>query len=355
MATLQATKMQTWRVRSENLYQNEFAQKLYGALDFYVKQTSLAGGLISPELRQRALGSIGNTIEVPVLKRNTTATVGSARTCVAPNNEVDSALVSLTWTTIQDGFTIVPSRYMSNDISEQQHFDANMNDMLRRIATKIDELCLANLATGKTALIADTLNYNFNANTIEAAWNDRMELIGDLNTMMISNGFYGGINLIGNAGTLNLLNKLAEHSIYNDVNKQYEYMDKQLWLTHQLANDSGKYATFYAVPNGQVGILSRVDREAYRGATYNNHEWGMTTLPFMGDLPFGYHFYTEVGDQSTLTGESDITCAGAEHYTFSIDLAFMNAYNSDTASFPSPIIKVDIESGQNGVYLVSNV
>lgn len=354
MATLQETKMQAWRIRNANLYRNEFEQKLYGALDFYLQQTEF-GGLASPELRQRVLGSTGNTIQVPVLKSNTAAEVGSERSCVNPNNETDSTLVGLTFVTLVDGFTIVPNRYMNNDITEKQHFDANMMDMVRRLAIELDKLCLANLNDNKTAVIGDPLNYTVSGQTVNAKWGDRMDVIGDLNAMMVSNAQYGRINLVGNMGSLNLLNKLAEHDIYNAVNKRYEYADKTLWLTHQLANAEGKYATMFAVPDGQVALLSRVSRAEYRGSRANEHAWGTTTLPFMGGLTFGTHFYTTVGDQSTLTGEGDMICDYAEHYTFSIDVAFLNSYVQDAATMATPIIKLDMENGENGVYLVKNV
>lgn len=349
MATLQDTKMQNWRIRSAELYKNEFAANLYGAMDFFIRQNDVPGAIVSPELRQRALGSIGNTIQVPVLKRNTTATVGTTRSCTNTNNETDSALVSLNWTTVTDGFTIVPNRYMNNDITEQQHFDANMMDMLRRIATKIDQLCLAALSTNKTSVIGDTLNYTFSSSTVSAAWTDRFDLLGDLNAMQISNKFYSGLNIIGNMGMLNIFNKLAEHDVYNAVNKRYEYADKNLYLTHQLSNASQKYGTFYCVPDGQVGILSRVSRPEYRGDSANEHSWGMTTLPYMGGLTFGTHFYTTVGDMTTITGNDDQVCDFAEHYTFSIDVALMTAYSSAAGTYGTPIIFGNVATGENGV------
>lgn len=352
MANLQATKMQNWRVRSNGLYKNEFSQMLYGAMDFFVYSNSRPGAIVSPELLNRALGSTGNTIQVPVLKTNTSAEVGSSRVCAGVNNDLDSALVGLSWTTISDGFVNVPNRFMNNDIAEQQYFDAAMRAVCLRMATKIDQLALAALGTDKTALMNSTLNYTFSSSTLKAKWNDRFDLIGDLNSMMIANGFYDRLNIVGNMGMLNIFNKLAEHDTYNAVNKRYEYADKNLWLTHQLANPStspATYATFYCVPEGQVAILLRVARPEYRGSSSGEHVWGTTELPLMNGITVGTHYFETQGDMTSYTSESDMTCDYAEHYNFAVDVAFLTAYNSQAASKPSPIVYGTVETGDNGV------
>ena len=342
MSKLQDTRMLDWRLRSANLYNQEFEQKLYGALNLFLSEAGKPGAIVTDEVRQKAVASMGNTIKIPVLKNNADAVVGSERSCTNVNNETDSALVSLTWQTITDGFNMYPTRYMSNDITYQQHFDANMAAMLRRIAIKLDQLCLANLATNKTTVLNDTLNYTFSAGMLSAAFTDRMDIIGDLNAMLLSINQYGNINIVGNMGVLNTFNKLAEHDTYNAVNKRFEYADKTLFLTNQLANGSGQYATMYAVADNQVDILSRVSRAEASHVEANEHTFGETFLPMMGNLKFGTHFYTTVGDVTTETGESDMVCEPTEHYGFAIDVALVNAYASAPATTGTGILAAQI-------------
>ena len=102
-----------------------------------------------------------------------------------------------------------------------------------------------------------------------------------------------------------------------------------------------KWGTMLAVADGNVGILTRVDREAYRRTRANFHEWDIVRLPYI-DLPVGSHYYTAVGDQSAIMGDAtaDLTCAVKEYFGFSVDVAYMVAYNSK----PDTVAKSDYQS-----------
>ena len=127
-----------------------------------------------------------------------------------------------------------------------------------------------------------------------------------------------------------------------------EYDNKILHYTTQLANASEKIGTLYAVADGNVGILTRVDREALRRASANFHEWDVVRLPFI-DLPVGSHYYTAVGDQSGIAGDAsaDMVCNVKEYFGFSVDVAFIVAYNSDAEHVANPIIKAQIAKPAN--------
>jgi len=146
-----------------------------------------------------------------------------------------------------------------------------------------------------------------------------------------------------------LIRKLAEHDVYNDVNKRMEYDNKVIHYTNQIANESGKYGTFFAVEDGNVGVLTRVDREAYTRTRANFHEWDIVRLPYI-DLPIGSHYYTAVGDQSSIAGDAtaDLTCAVKEYFGFSVDVAFLVAYNSNPTTVANPIIKAEIAAAAGG-------
>jgi hypothetical protein len=151
------------------------------------------------------------------------------------------------------------------------------------------------------------------------------------------------LHIIGNAGIESLIKKLAQHGIYNDVNKQMEYEDKIYHFTNNVVNETGKNGTFFAVEDGNVGVLTRVDRESLRRARANFHEWDVVRLPYI-DLPVGSHYYTAVGDQSQVAGaaSADMTCNVKEYFGFSADVAFVVAYNSDPTTVANPIIKAQI-------------
>ena len=97
-----------------------------------------------------------------------------------------------------------------------------------------------------------------------------------------------------------------------------------------------------------MGVLTRVDRESLNRTRANFHEWDVVTLPYI-ELPVGSHYYTAVGDMSYVAGAAseDMTCNVKEYFGFSVDIAFLVAYNSDPASVANPIIKVEVAAPGN--------
>ena len=156
------------------------------------------------------------------------------------------------------------------------------------------------------------------------------------------------LHVIGGAGFDALVRKMAEHDIYNDVNKRLEYDNKVFHYTNNIVNEIGVFATGYIVADGNVGVLTRVDREALSRTRMNFHEWDVVRLPYI-DLPVGSHYYTAVGDQSGIAGaaSADMTCAGKEYFGFSVDVAFLVAYNSNPETVANPIIKVEVATPGN--------
>lgn len=345
------TKLQNWRIKAPRLDKNMYRPQNYGALDFFIGQSNLPYGILTPELKAKAEVSMGNTIQMPVIAYDGDVQVSNVRTCTIEDNENTSALVSLVFATYQVGFTMVPAAYTNNEIGYEQDFGRKMEKVSRALANALDTAAIAALEANKTEVFGNLLYYSESGDSVQVAWDLRTEIFGDLNPMMRANDYNGAIHIIGNTGVDSQLRKLAEHGLYNDVNKQLEYGDKILHFTNNLTNEDGIFGTFYAVEDGNVGMLTRVDREAARGASANGHEWGKTRLPYI-DLNVGYHYYTAVGDQSGIVGAAtaDLTCGVKEYYGFSVDVAFIVAYNSSTSTIAQPIIKGEIlKSAQTNV------
>lgn len=341
--SLVATKLQNWRVENPEFDRNMTRPLEYGALDFFIEQTNAANSILSPELRDRAFASIGNTVQIPVINYDGDVTVSNVRSCVIGDDENTSALYTIVWATYSVGFTMVPAAYMNNEISYDHDFARKMEKVSRALATKLDTDAVAALEAQKTQVFKDLLQYQQTGNVVEVPTQMATEILGDINPIMRANAYPEQIHVIGNAGVDSLVRKLAQHGIYNDVNKQMEYDNKVFHYTNNVVNETGKNGTFFAVADGNVGVLTRVDREALRRAKANFHEWDVVRLPYI-DLPVGSHYYTAVGDQSETAGAAtaDLTCAVKEYFGFSVDVAFLVAYNSDPTTVANPIIKAEI-------------
>lgn len=315
----------------------------YGALDFFIEQTNAANSIINPNLRDRAFESIGNTVQVPVINYDGDVTVSNVRSCVIADDENTSALYTVNWVTLAVGFTMVPQLYRNNEISYEHDFARKMEKVCRALATAMDVQAIAALEANKTQVFKDSLYYTVTSNSVQIPWNARMEFLSDMNAIMRANAYPGLLHVIGGAGFDSLVRKMAEHDIYNDVNKRMEYDNKVFHYTNNIANESGVFATGYIVEDGNVGVLTRVDREALARTRANFHEWDVVRLPYI-DLPVGSHYYTAVGDQSGIAGaaSADMVCNVKEYFGFSVDIAFLVAYNSNPETVANPIIKVEL-------------
>lgn len=341
--SLVATRLQNWRVENPEFDRNMTRPCEYGALDFFIEQTDARNSILSPYLRERAFASMGNTVQIPVINYDGNVEVSNVRTCVIEDNENTSALYTVVFATYAVGFTMVPAAYMNNEISYNHDFIRKIEKVTRALANKLDTDAVAALEANKTQVFKDKLQYTVTGNTVEVPTVMATEILGDINPLMRANCFPEQIHIIGNAGVDSLVRKLAQHGVYNDVNKRMEYDNKVLHYTNNVQNEAGKNGTFYAVADGNVGVLTRVDREALRRARSNGHEWDVVRLPFI-NLPVGSHYYTAVGDQSAIMGDAtaDLTCAVKEYFGFSVDVAFIVAYNSDPTQIANPIIKAEI-------------
>lgn len=341
--SLIATRVQNWRVANPAFDKNMTRPQEYGALDFFVQQTNAANSMLSPDLRERALRSMGTTVQIPVINYDEDVTVSNVRSCVIADNENTSALYTVVFATYAIGFTMVPAMYMNNDISYNHDWTRKIEKITRALSNALDIGAIAALEANKTQVFKDLLYYTQVGNDVQVPWDLREVILSDSNTMMRANDYPGLLHVIGNAGFDSLIRKLAQHGLYNDQNKRMEYENKVVHFTNNIVNEAGKFGTAFIVEDGNVGMLTRVDREAIRRARANDHEWDVVRLPYI-DLPVGSHYYTSVGDQSAIAGASteDLTCAVKEHFGFSVDVAYLVAYNSNPELIANPIMKVEI-------------
>lgn len=337
------TRIQNVR-SSSNLDKNELRPSRYGALNLFMQQSEDPAGILTPELKEKAASSIGNTLESPVIDYDGNITIGNTRSVTIADSENTSQMYTVNFTTLSWGFTIVPSMFMNNEIGIQRDFERKFNKYLYKFAETLDNGCVAALTANKTQVFNDLLNYSQTGNVIQSSFAQRENIIGDINPMLAANDHFGDIHLLGNAGVESVIRKLAEKDLYNSENKTLEYSDKTLHFSTRLANGTGEFANMVAVNGGSVGMLTRFEREALLGTKMaDGTEWSIETLPML-NVPVGTYFYESKGDFSAIAGAAtaDLTRARKEHYGFAVDVAYLTPYNSDPTTIANPIMQVAI-------------
>lgn len=343
--SLAATVLQNIRVKNPDFDKNEHRLSVYGALDFFIEQSE-RDPLLTAEMKRQAMDSMGKTLQIPVINYDGNVTVSNVRSCTVSDAENTSALVGVTFATYSIGFTVVPAMYSNNEIDMATDVEKKLKKCARALGAALDTAAIAALEAAKTQVLTDPLIYTFSSNVLACPWESREDILGDIEPMMNSNDFYGFVHIIGNTGVRSLLRKLAEHAQYNEVDRRLEWEGKYFHFTNRLVNADNMYGTFYAVESGNVDLLYRFDREAARGAQSGSHTWERYNMPYIG-IPVGLHYYESVGDQSAIAGDAtaDLTCAIKQYYGFSVDVAFVVAYNSALSTRANPIIKVQIAGG----------
>lgn len=350
--SLVLTRIQNIRANS-NLDKYEYRPSRYGALDAFIQQSSDPTGILTPELVEKARTSIGNILETPVIDYDGNITIGDTRSLTISDSENTSKMVEVNFATYTFGFTIAPAMYMNNEIGIQKDFETKLMKYIYKLAQKLDQDALAKLAAAKTQVIKNPLLYDKTGNVINAKWTERENIFGDLEPIMAANDFFGQLHIVGDAGVESIMRKLAQHGLYNDVNKQNEFGNKVVHLTNNMALPAKKYAQGYAINSGSLGFMTRFERDCLLGTiSGDGHEWGIATLPLL-NIPCGTYFYDSVGDYNTIAGAAtaDMTRTRKEHYGFAVDIAFMTAYNSSAETLASPIIGFNISS-ENAAYAV---
>lgn len=340
---------------SSNLDKYVYRPSRYGALDVFIQQSNDPAGILTEELKQKARTSIGNILETPVIDYDAAINISNTRTLTIADSENTSRMVQIEFTTYAFGFTIAPAMYMNNEISIQKDFETKLMKYIYKLAQELDKAALAKLAAEKTKVIKNPLLYKSAEGTISAKWTERENIFGDLDPIMAANDFFGQLHIVGDAGVESIMRKLAQHGLYNDVNKQNEFGNKIVHLTNNLPLGTNKYAQGYAINSGSLGFMTRFERDCLLGTVSGDgHEWGIATLPLL-NIPCGTYFYDSVGDYKDIAGTAteDMVRTRKEHYGFAVDVAFLTSYNSSSSSgtFASPIIAFDISS-ENANYAV---
>lgn len=336
--------MQQLRVNNPGLDKNMVRAGENGAFDLFNSQSSAPTGIVTEELRQRAFTSIGRDVKVPVIDYNGSVTISNTRSCVIPDNDNTSHLVTLVFANFSTGFSMLPARYNTNEITYQRDWERKMSNVIRALGDALDVQAIATLEANKSTIYKNALGYTMAGGSVQVPFVKRGNIFGDLNAMMRANRFSPiGLHVVGNPGVMSVVRNLAQHDIYNDTNKRNEWGDKVFHYTDNLTDGDTIMGTLYAVADGNLGCVTRVAREEYMGTISRvGHEWGTVMLPGL-NIMVGTHEKEEVGDFHDIDGEasSDMVCNLKKYYGFSFDICFMVAYNSDPATIPNPIIKAE--------------
>ena len=240
-----------------------------------------------------------------------------------------------------------PQQHFNNDVTYQQDFNKKFEAMIVKMMSTLEGLAVTQLDAQKTQVIGDvTGGHTFAGNVVSetAASLKDSYILSDLDPMMMSNDYYGmTMDVIGNPGFHSIMRRMEGFGDMNQEDKTLQFMNKTMHFTNGISNAAGKKATGFAVADGQLGIVTRVEPDSLASTRLaDGHEWGTVLVPGL-DLTFGTYYYENAVDASGLhAGTTGLTRTYEQAFDFAIDIAFLTPYNSDATTIPTPIIKFDI-------------
>jgi hypothetical protein len=331
------------------LDRNEVRPSRYGAWDFFQRQTALAGGILTDEVKTMIKQSTGNFVDIPVLNAED-VTITNVRSCVIPADVETSALVRLTFITYAFGFTMTPARHFNNDISYRQLFERKMENYLLKLALTLDQQAVNVLNTNRNVYFPSSVTgyYPQVGNALQVTAAQRDDFFNQLEAILATMDQYGGTNVIGSTSLMPMVNRLKAQGGGNQVNQSFQF-DPYRWLfSNRVINAAGIAATGFAVPDGMVATMNRNTPDQVMRSRVGSHKiWGTEQVPIV-NLNMGTYYTEDCADMTALdeggARMSHLSRSKVEGFAFDTDVCFVTAYNSAPASRYYPILKFEVSA-----------
>lgn len=326
-----------WEVRVSN----------YGAFDLVRRQTQSSTGIITEDLKAKALKAINTPLQIPVLQKEDFTIQNISQPLVVAGAPGTSALYTVVFVDYYFGFRMFPAMHENNEISMQREWNRKLKGYTTALMATLDETAVALLEANKSQVLADDFGrYSFVGDTVLAPFDEGEYVLGDIDPLMGANDFMGRTNIVQNFSMDSHIRRiLKEEGTYNQKDKTYQYANKNFCTTPRIPNAEGTRATFFAVQDDSVGYVQQFSPDVQIGSKTHNHVWSKGVLP-VADIEIGLYEYDGAIDGTALAGDASthLTATKMEAYGFHTRIAMIHAYNSDPAAIASPTLKVAIQN-----------
>lgn len=317
-----------------------------GLLEAVIEQSNSNDSLITQELETAYTNTQARTIDIPVFKKGT-VTIKNARTCDVECGESETDLYRVTTKTVVADICMVPSQYEENKIGYNQDLGKRIREMVEAFKNAIESDLEAAFDANKTQVYNSPIvgdKYALVGSAIQVTPADVDFFFGDISAINFADDFSNpNVKIIANHTIMPTVERIVFQGAANAVNLQYQLSGKDFRFTNGITNGAGVKGTMYFMPNGSLGMMTRVAWESRnRVESTRGTKWDTTTLP---GLPFavGVKYDSECSDQSAIdaNGLGKYSATLIEHWQFSFDFSIIEPYNSDPATKAGPIRKVE--------------
>jgi hypothetical protein len=310
----------------------------YDVFKAFQDNTSL---LIPAGELEAAKTSHSRVTKIPVLNK-IDFTIGNERACTPDDTPVVSTFVQPTYTTYKFGFHMTPSYNVDNYIAYQREFAHKLIQGLKKFGETIDADALTFLDSSATLVNASPLFGGIVSDIVTVPADQKEEFYKSIPAIMRRNDLSGDRVLdIANPEAQIMYDFLQRQGAGNAVNTSYQISNFAPYRSNTIDAGVGNDELHYLVPQGHLATLSWIPTDYRMGRGEGDNLWGSIVDPVFG-LTWALRYVYDCADLSEVEGGyNQHTTAFVEKFEFSIDIAFMTSYSSDTSS---AIFKYEIAS-----------
>lgn len=281
---------------------------------------------------EAAKTSHSRVTKIPVLNK-IDFTIGNERACNPSDTPITSAFVQPSYTTYKFSFHMTPSYNVDNYIAYQREFAHKLIQGLKKFGETIDGDALTFLDSNASQINVSPLFGGIVGDVVTVPATEKEEFYKSIPAIMRRNDLSGDRVLdIANPEAQIMYDFLQRQGAGNAVNTSYQISNFAPYRSNSVDAGVGNTELHYLLPQGHIGTLSWIPVDYKEGRGEGDNLWGSIVDPIFG-LTWGMRYVYDCADLSEVaSGYNQLTSAFVEKFEFSIDIAFMTSYSSDTSS-----------------------
>jgi hypothetical protein len=273
--------------------------------------------------------------KIPVLKKlDPDGVIKSTRQCTPDDSPVESDFVQPTYETYSFSFHMTPHYNEENYIKYQEEFAWKLLQHLYAFGETLDADLVSFLEANKTLVNASDLFGGATGGLVSVPFAEKEDFYKSIPSIMYRNDLSGmQVIDIANPEAQIMYDFLNRQGTSNAVNTAYQISNFAPYRTNRISPTATEDEVHFLVPDGHLGILDWRPYEYTVGKKVHDSDyWGTIQDPIFG-FNWALRYKADCTDLSGVDGGiSDLTTALVEKFEFSIDLAPLTSYSSDTSS-----------------------
>lgn len=324
----------------------------YGLLTLGIDNATSPAGIITSDVISAAKNAWGQDVKIPVMSPIAHAN-GTGLGCTVAVTESNSALASVTFVTISNGFAMQPQKSDQNEINYINEFARKYTDASRKMALEMDVA----VDTALIAALTPAAQYNSTyvgaatkygplaANYIQVSLANRGDFFNDLTDIFAADDLYPMFDVIGSTNLRGIVSKLYAQGEANSANTQYQFTqgDFDFKFSNRVTVNGAASASLFAMPKGAYAIVTRNSYDCQAGRkTTDGKVYDVAFNEVIGaDVDTLY--YSTCADISALSGNALDTAQVQEYHQMAVHFAIIVPYtNFATSGVPAVIRGADI-------------